>query len=387
MILAGHRLTGPGTAVRVYDLTAARPIYTLNWNTLLTPASNEKLVTSAAGLVRWGAAHRFATALYLGAPGPDANGVLQGDIYLKGYGDPSLSTSWYQSYVLGLRTANLGNFVARLQALGVKTITGRVIGDESYFDRARRVPSWLPSEFVDCGPLSALSLNEGTGSNGRAVADPSLWAASELTVLLRNAGIAVHGAASTGAVPVTAALRSTTYSAPLSGIIAAMNKPSDNFFAEELVKGLGAAFQRAGSTAAGILVMTRCLLNLGIPAAGFRLYDGSGLSYADKLTANSISRLLAAMTRRPDYPAYWRSLSIAGVDGTLRLRMRHTRARGNLHAKTGTLIGVSSLSGYVTSADHHHLVLVILMNRKGLDVGNAEATQDAIAAALAQAVV
>jgi D-alanyl-D-alanine carboxypeptidase/D-alanyl-D-alanine-endopeptidase (penicillin-binding protein 4) len=173
----------------------------------------------------------------------------------------------------------------------------------------------------------------------------------------------------------------------LSGIIAAMNKPSDNFFAEELVKGLGAAFGGAGSTAAGMLVLKRYLLNLGIPASGFRMYDGSGLSYADRMTANSLSRLLTAMTRRPDYPTYWRSLSVAGVDGTLRLRMRRTRARGNLHAKTGTLIGVSSLSGYVTSAYHHHLVLVILVNRKGLDVSNAEATQDAIAVALAQAVV
>ena len=380
--LAAQGLAGSGTSVGVYDLTAKRCLYTLRWDVLRLPGSNEKLVTSATALANWPATYRFGTQLFLEANGPDADGVLAGSVYLRGLGDPSLSTSAFQTGHLGMRTSNLRDFVARLQALGMTKISGRVVADDGYFDRSRTVSSWRPSMTAFCGPLSALTLNEGFGPGGDYVKDPSLWAATKLTKLLRNAGIKVTHSAARGTVPATATLVYTERSATLGRLLAAMNKPSDNFFAEELLKGLGASFGGAGTTAAGAGVANRCLKSIGV-TQGFRIRDGSGLSYADRLSAHAILKILGAMTRREDYKVFWNSLAVAGVDGTLKYRMRGTRAARNVHAKTGTLSAASNLSGYVTSANRHALTFSILMNGGGLPLARAQAAQDAIAKILA----
>ncbi len=356
----------------VYDLTAEQPLYDLSWDALRLPASNEKLVTSAAALADWSAAHRFGTALDGPVAGPDASGVLDGDAYLKGFGDPSL------------RTAGLSVLVAKLQSLGITKITGRVLADDGYFDALRTVPSWRPGMVAYCGPLSALTLNEGFGPGGRYVADPALWAAGKLTALLRAAGIKVVHAAARGAAPADATRLGTESSAALAHILARMNKESDDFYAEELLKGLGASFGGAGTTAAGATVAVQSLNALGV-TDGFRIRDGSGLSYQDKLSAHAIVKLLGAMSRRADFATYLGSLSIAGKDGTLSGRMKGTRAAGNVHGKTGTLAAASCLSGYVTSANGHQLAFSVLMNGRGLSQANAHDAQDKIAEALAAA--
>ncbi len=380
--LSRQGLAGSGTSVGVYDRTARRTLYDLRWDVLRLPASNEKLVTSAAALAAWTAAHRFGTQLFLPATGPDQAGVLAGNVYLKGLGDPSLSTSAYQSAELHIQTSNVRDFVARLQALGVTKITGRVVADDGYFDGSRTVASWRPTMTAYCGPLSALTLNEGVGPSGHYVADPSLWAANKLTSLLRAAGIAVTHTAAHGTVPATATLAYTESSARLGSLLAAMNKPSDNFIAEELCKGLGASFAGSGATAAGTKVAVLFLKSCDL-TGGFRIRDGSGLSYQDKLSAHAIIRVLGVMAGRSDFSTFWNSLPVAGVDGTLKDRMRGTRAAGNVHAKTGTLSAASSLSGYVTSANHHALTFSILMNGSGLPLARARAAQDAIAEVLA----
>ncbi len=380
--LAAQGLAGPGTSVGVYDLTEKRRLYSLRWDALRLPASNEKLVTSATALADWSATYRFGTQLFLETTGPDEDGVLAGNVYLRGLGDPSLSTSAFQTGHLGIRTSDLGDVVARLQALGMTRISGRVVADDGYFDRSRTVSSWRPSMTAFCGPLSALTLNEGFGPGGDYVKDPSLWAAAKLTKLLRSAGIRVTHSAAHGAVPASATLVHTERSARLGRLLAAMNKPSDNFFAEELLKGLGASFGRAGTTAAGAGVAVQYLKSIGI-TKGFRIRDGSGLSYANKLSAHAIIKILGAMTRRKDFNVFWNSLSVAGVDGTLKDRMKNTRAARNVHAKTGTLSAASSLSGYVTSANRHALTFSILMNGSGLPLARAHAAQDAIARILA----
>lgn len=380
--LAKQGLGGSGTSVGVFDLTAKRPLVTLRWDVARLPASNEKLVTSAAALADWTATHRFSTQLFLQATGPDQDGVLSGDVYLKGLGDPSLSTSAFQSGRLGMRTSDLSDFVAGLQSLGVTKITGRVIADDSYFNSSRAVSSWRPGMTAYCGPLSALTLNEGFGPDGRYVTDPSLWAASKLTTLLRKAGVKVTHAAARGAVPAAATLAYTEKSAPLGRLLAAMNKPSDDFLAEELLKGLGASFGGAGTTSAGATVADEFLKSVGV-TSGFRIHDGSGLSYTDKLSAHAIITLLGAMTRRADFATFRDSLAVAGVDGTLSDRMRGTAAAGNVHGKTGTLAAASCLSGYVTSANGHVLAFSILMNGSGLPQAEAHGAQDAIAEILA----
>ncbi len=381
--LARQGMGGSGTSVAVYDLTAKRSLYLLRPNVLRLPASNEKLVTSSAALAGWTSTYRFSTQLFIAAPGPDEDGVVRGDVYLRGLGDPTLSTASFQSRHYGMRTSNVHDFVARLRTLGVTRVTGRVVADDGYFDRSRTVATWRPSMTAYCGPLSALTLNEGFRPGGGYVKDPSLWAASTLTKQLRAAGIRVAHAPARGIVPNTATLAYTERSAPLSRILAAMNKPSDNYLAEELLKGLGAGFGDGGTTVAGADVAKRYLQGIGL-TGGFRIRDGSGLSYRNKLTARAVLRILGAMAKRPDFPVFWRSLAVAGVDGTLRHRMRGTSAAGNVHAKTGTLNAASSLSGYVTTASRHTLSFSILMNGNAVPVARAHAAQDAIAVILAR---
>ena len=381
-ILNSDGFAGRGTAVCVYDLSTARMVYTRHALTRLRPASNEKLITSSTALAGWGGAYRFTTDLYTNGA-IDARGVYHGLIYLRGYGDPSLSTVAYQNHVLHLKTSRLSDFVKALRSEGVKSIDGRIVGDDSYFDAARTVGVWKPEMSEDCGPLSALSLNEGVEPNGGRAPDPPLFAAASLTALLRHSGIPVSGAARVGTTPSTARLAYVERSAPLAAIIAFMNKSSDNFFAEMLTKGLGASFGGAGSTAAGVRVERSFLLSQGIRPATFAVTDGSGLSYADRETSLDITDLLKDMALRSDWTVFWSSLSVAGVDGTLEDRMRGTAAQRDVHAKTGTLTVASCLSGYVRAANGTWLAFSILMNRGAIDVLAAHTAQDAIAVALA----
>ena len=381
--LARHGMAGPGTSVAVHDLTAKRSVYHLRQNILRLPASNQKLVTAAAALDAWSADFRFSTQLFIAAAGIDDEGVIRGDVYLRGFGDPTLSTKSFQRRRWNMETGDIQDFVRRLRGLGVTRITGRVVADEGYFDAARRVAGWRPGVLAYCGPLSALTLNEGCGANGGYVADPALAAANALTRRLRAAGIRVGGAPAHGVVPAEASLVYTERSATLRQVLVRMNRPSDNYIAEELLKGLGAGFGARGSTAAGAGVAQRFLRSSGIDA-GFRIRDGSGLSYENKLTARTVLKLLGACSRRPDFAVFRSSLAVAGVNGTLKHRMRGTAAAGNARAKTGTLNAASCLSGYVTTANGHTLTFAILMNGSPLPIARAQAAQDAVVTLLAR---
>ena len=380
-ILTRYHLAGGRTAVRVWDMDTGEQVYGRRIHALLAPASNEKLVTSATALARWGPDQRFKTELYLPPGQPDAGGVVHGRVWLKGYGDPTLATAAYQRSGFHARTASLAGFVAALRALGVRRVAG-ISGDESYFDTRRTVPGWRPGLAAYCGPLSALSLNEGLRGGAR-VARPALYAADELRRLLKDAGIAVAGDCAVGRLPTGMQLTHTEYSPPLRRVLALMNKPSDNFIAEMLAKGLGREFGGAGSTAAGMRVERAFLAECGVPLSEVRLCDGSGLCYGNRLTAAGITRVLRTMSERLDFGTFWGSLAVAGHDGTLRDRMRGTLAVGNLRAKTGTLDIASSLSGYVASADHESLIFSVLMNGGSVNYWAARRAQDAIGAALA----
>jgi serine-type D-Ala-D-Ala carboxypeptidase/endopeptidase (penicillin-binding protein 4) len=382
--LGRYGMGGSGTSVAVYDLTAKRPVYQLRPDVLRLPASNEKLVTSSAALAAWTASYRFSTQLFIDAPGPDADGVVDGNVYLRGFGDPTLSTTSFQKSHYGMATSDIHDFVSRLQKLGVRRIAGRVVADAGYFDGARSVANWRPSMTAYCGPLSALTLNESFSSGGGYVADPALAAAGALTKQLRAADILVSHAAARGVAPDTSTLVYTERSATLASVLAAMNKPSDNFMAEELLKGLGAGFGSGGTTVAGAAVAQQFLQSVGA-GDGFRIRDGSGLSYQDKLSVRTVVRILGAMARRPDFAVFRHSLAIAGVDGTLKDRMRGTAAAGNVRAKTGTLDAASSLSGYVTTASGHTLSFSMLMNGDPVPLAQAHAAQDAVAVLLARA--
>jgi len=376
-------VAGSGTGVYVWDLDAARLVYASNDSTELAPASNMKLVTSAAALMGWGAEHRFATELY--APDvPVAGGVVYGDLYLRGLGDPSLSTRSYQRTELDLTTASFEAFVRDLKRDGVKKVQGRVLGDSTWFDRLRTVPTWRPGLQLECGPLSALSGDQGL-DDGNRVKAPATWAARLMTKALRNAGVKVKGRPGSGKVLDTTRLVKRQYSATLGGIVKHMNKESDNFFAEMLLKGLGKDFYGEGSTAVGTEASRVALDVCGVETGTYVVQDGSGLSYGNRMTAKGIVQLLGAMRQRDDFEAYYDSLAIAGEDGSLEDRMQGTAAAGNAHAKTGTLNIAVCLSGYVESANDHLVAFSILMNGSSVDWMRATKAQDAVVVALANA--
>lgn len=369
-ILVRSQMAGAGSAVEVWDLDTGKRLYARNAHVPLTPASNEKLVTSAAALDLWGPDKRFRTEIYVTAP-PDADGVVCGDVVLKGYGDPTLASSEF------------ARFAAALRAAGVRRVKGRVAGDESHFDTLRTVSGWKTSFQFECGPLSALAV-DGGWAKGRRVAQPAVHAARLLRASLVKAGVEVEGGAFSKRLPARAILVYTDTSPRVAVILSRMNKTSDNFIAEMLTKGIGRDAAGSGTTRAGVAVQRRFLLRCGVPARECCLRDGSGLCYANRLTASAVSRLLRVVHENSDDDVLRRSLPVAGVDGTLRLRMRGTPAQRNVRAKTGTLSIASCLSGYVSSADHHSLAFSILMNRASLNVYAAQRAQDEIGAALAR---
>ena len=380
-ILQKHDVAGGSTGVYIWDFDAAQQVFASHADSRLVPASNMKLVTTSAALGRWGPQHRFKTELY----GPDVpvyEGVLYGNLYLKGFGDPSLSTLSYQRQTLGFATASFESFAKRLRTLKVHKVKGRVLGDESWFDRERFGSSWTPGLQLECGLLSALSGNESL-ANGNRVKDPATYAAQLLTEALRAKGIKVTGQPGTGEVPASARLFKQQFSAPLKTLLKRMDKYSDNFFAEIMLKGLGKDFSGQGSTPAGLEVSRANLAAIGLDAASYRLLDGSGLSYENRLTPRDLVRVLGAARQSFDFDDYHEALAIAGVDGTLEDRMRGTAAAGNAHAKTGTLNIAVCLSGYVTSANERQVGYAILVNGGSVSWGNATAAQDDIVELLA----
>ena len=379
-------LGGSGTGVYIWDLDAALPVYELNASTGLAPASNMKLVTSATALIDWGPDHRFVTELYAPDVPVTPGGVLDGDLYLLGLGDPSLSTRSYQHDVFDLTTASFETFARTLKREGVKKVKGRVLGDASWFDKLKTVPYWKSGLQLECGPLSALSGNQGL-DNGNRVSAPATWTAKLMTRALTGAGVKVKGKPGSGKVISTSKLVKRQYSAALPGILKHMNQESDNFFAETLLKGLGKDFYGEGSTAAGTKASKAALHAMGVKTGTYVIQDGSGLSYGDRLTAEGVVRVLGTMRQRDDFDAYYDSLAVAGKDGTLDDRMRGTAAAGNAHAKTGTLNIAVCLSGYVESANGHLVAFSILMNGGSIGTsgwGEATTTQDKIVAALAR---
>jgi D-alanyl-D-alanine carboxypeptidase/D-alanyl-D-alanine-endopeptidase (penicillin-binding protein 4) len=168
-------------------------------------------------------------------------------------------------------------------------------------------------------------------------------------------------------------------SPPLEALVRHTNHVSDNYYAETLLKGLGARSGRTGSTAAGARVAARFAREQGFRA---RVKDGSGLSRANSISPRGVGRLLLEAQDEPWFDSFYRSLPLAGKSGTLHKRMRGTPASGNCRAKTGTLSGVSALAGYCKSRSGKRLAFALLMN--GVNVWTARRIQDRVAAELAR---
>lgn len=349
------------------DLTTGSVLFARNADLPLAPASNEKLTVTYAALRELGAAYRFHTEVF--ARGTLDGDTWHGDIFLKGFGDPTLTS------------LQLDSLAAQIAELGIVRIDGRVLADETWFDARRTAPGWKASFYVnECPPLSALVADRAWYDHHTA-SQPALAAAGLLRALLRAHGIAA-GAVGSGRAPESALELAEVESAPLTNVLAKMDRESDNFIAEMLLKELGAEAGTAGTTAAGAAVVRRDLAADGIPLAGVRIVDGSGLSLDDRLTAHALSALLlSAWNDAGLHATIWSALPVAGATGTLEDRMQRRPARGAVHAKTGTTDRASALSGYVRD----RYAFAVMQNGRPVATVAARKAQDRFATALASA--
>ena len=355
------------TSALAVDLQSGKLLYARNLRMPLVPASNEKLAVTYASLLALGPSFRFSTDV-LGEGELDGT-LWRGDIVLKGYGDPTLST------------LDLLSLASQLRSQGIRRVTGQVIGDESFFDAKRMGPGWKPYYFLNESPaLSALTVDRGR-YKGRATTKPALAAALSFRAALLRAGISGGGRAMTGTADESAVPLATIESLPLTLVLRFMDHESDNFTAEMLLKQLGAGGGLQGTTAAGAQVVLQLLAQQQIPLAGVRIVDGSGLSRLDRLTTEAVVAMLRSSWLDTDLrELLMAALPVAGRSGTLESRMRGSVASGRVRAKTGTLNEASALSGYV----RRRFAFSVIQNGPGLSVYWARVAQDQFATVLAR---
>jgi serine-type D-Ala-D-Ala carboxypeptidase/endopeptidase (penicillin-binding protein 4) len=351
------------------DLGSDAVVFERNADLALAPASNEKLTVTFAALRALGPAYRFPTEV-LGRGGLEGS-TWEGDLYLKGFGDPSLTSE------------GLARLAVALKRQGIERVDGRIVGDESWFDTKRTAPGWKSSFYInECSPLSALVVDRGVYDKHVAVR-PALAAAGRLRQILRRHGIAA-GPVLVGKTPPTATVLARISSPPLRRIIQFMDRNSDNFTAEMLLKQLGAVRGTGGTSAAGSAVVLEELRDGGIPLTGVRIADGSGLSLDDRLTVRTLSALLVSFWNdRAMHAVVWGALPVAGVSGTLRNRLQTAPARGAVRAKTGTTDEASALSGYVRT----RYAFAVLENGDPVPYWSAHEAEDRFVTALARASV
>jgi serine-type D-Ala-D-Ala carboxypeptidase/endopeptidase (penicillin-binding protein 4) len=357
------RYAGTFSGVFVRDLDTDRTLFASKADVARVPASVEKLYTTSVALLRFGPDASFPTSV-AGRGFLDPDGVWRGDLYLRGGGDPTLQRD------------DLQRLAGAMGGAGIIRVDGSILGDESRFDTLRGSFDTGGAYDRDIGgALSALALGRGFAKDG----EPAAHAAGQFAKILRGQGVRVEGRSGAGAAPVNATEVAAIRSPPVRDLIRLTNVPSDNFLAEMLIKDLGAQFGGAGTTAAGMAVVRAQLASFGVHP---RIVDGSGLSRADRTTPREVVRLLETMHHQELAGAFEGSLAVAGRTGTIRKRMRGTAAQDRCKAKTGTLIGVSSLAGVCATAGGHTIAFAMLMNRAA--VGRAHGVQDRIAAAIAR---
>lgn len=353
----GSALLGRFSGAYVRDLATGRTLFSRRAGTPRVPASNVKLLVTATALVRYGPAGSLSTTVRAAA-GPDAAGVVRGGLALVGAGDP---------YLDGVRLAALAD---QLVAAGVQRITGGIVGDGSVLDD--RIGSYDSGFAYDRDLGGRLA---GLVSDRRA-ADPARHAASDLRTALLAAGVAVGGRSRSGSLPAATQTLATVASDTTGGLATRINVPSDNYAAELLLKDLGASFGGEGSTAAGAAVVGQAMAGLGVRAS---IVDGSGLSRADRVSPRMLVRLLDRMAGDGVLAA---TLPVAGRSGTLADRMRRGRVRDHCRAKTGTLYGVSAISGYCELVGGHTVAFSLLEN--GVCSSCAKRIEDRMVSAIAR---
>ncbi|HVH50750.1 MAG TPA: D-alanyl-D-alanine carboxypeptidase/D-alanyl-D-alanine-endopeptidase, partial [Gaiellaceae bacterium] len=354
------------SAAVVLDLSTGQAVYSRNASLPLLPASNEKLAITYAALTALGPAFRIETDVL--GDGTQSGDAWQGDLVPKGYGDPTLSS------------ADLAQLAQQVRDDGITQVTGRVLGDATWFDARQTSPGWKAAFYIEeSPPLSALIVDRA--HIGRWTShNPPLAATQLFLKALKRAGVNVAHGVTLGVADDTATTLASVDSPTLGALVNSMDLASDNFIAEMLCKELGAVQVGSGTTAAGVGLVTGLLAQAGVPLQGVRLVDGSGLSRLDRFTVNALASLLTVMWNDPGVRlGLLSSLPVAGRSGTLADRMRHSAAAGLVRAKTGTTDNSSALSGFV--GDRY--VFSILQNGWPVNRYGAENAEDRFATVLA----
>ena len=413
-ILSDSIFKAAHAGIKVVSLETGKVLYEHDSKALMNPASNVKLITSAAALSVLDTNFQFKTSVFADntAPGGD---IVQ-NIYLKGYGDPDL------------RTSDLDSLAYTVHRLGINKVLHNIIVDDSFFDDQYWGSnwSWDDESDPDAPSINALSINKNcigitvtAGLNDIAIAlepntdivsvfnkaavvldsirmplkirrlswtnintiviegdifrygqvtqkiplnRPELYAGALFKESLRLAGITVSGDVVSGVVP-DGIHEIARHVQPIQKVVETMNKQSDNLSAENILKVMGALkYSIPGSARNGVFLEDKFLSTLGMDTTMFSIADGSGVSRHNLLSADQLVQLLVALNKLPRlFMMFYNSLPIAGLDGTIANRMIQYPAAYNLHAKTGTLNGVSCLSGYVQTRDGEMLAFAIMM--------------------------
>jgi serine-type D-Ala-D-Ala carboxypeptidase/endopeptidase (penicillin-binding protein 4) len=373
-------ISGSHSSAYVYDITTKQPLYTARPTTPRPPASVEKLYTATAALQRLGPTTRLSTTV-LATGQLGSGGVWEGDLYLRGGGDPTFGDSGFiRSHYSGLG-ASVSTLVAELvHGDGIRAVRGSIYGDESAFDSQRGEPSsaYRQDPFLE-GTLSGLAFDRGASGGEKVAHAPAAYAARKLWAALKNAGVGLGGRWGAAATPAGARQLAQVSSPTIAQLLALMLPPSDNFFAETLVKDLGALAGGGGTTAAGAAVVAKTIAEL--LAIHPRVVDGSGLSEADRTSVYEVTDLLVELQPTPVGAILRGSMAVAGRTGTLEKRMRHTAAAGRCQGKTGTLTGYSNLVGYCQATGGHLLAFAFFND--GISTTLAHVIQDHMTITLA----
>lgn len=334
VLLRSDMLRTSTVGLMVYDLTADSVIFKYNEKQLMRPASTLKMMVAVAALDRLGDGYEYETGLYM--TGEVTDSVLDGNLYCKGGFDP----------VFGQR--DLSVFVDSVRSLGVDTIRGNLYADLSMKDADRLGEGWCWDD--DNPVLTPLLIN---GKDGFV---------EEFKSRLHRAGITVEGEVKEARTP-SDAIRKCTVKRAVKDILPRMMKKSDNLYSESLFYHLAASRVHSAPVTAkdGRRMMNRLIEKLGYDASDYYIADGSGLSLYNYVSPElEVAFLKYAYRHDRIYVPLYASMPIAGMDGTLDDRMRRGYARGNVHAKTGTVTGVSGLAGYCTAANGHVLCFSII---------------------------
>lgn len=440
-LTAVYAASGLGSATlgaMVVSLDSGDTLFASGPDSAMAPASNLKLLTTAAALRVLGPEYRFRT--YLLTDGTVSEGVIDGDLVLYGTGDPGISDRLYRR-----KDEVFQRLIDQLDEAGIHTVNGDLVGDASFFSGPLRPPGWDPKDLNDhfTGAVSALSFNENVLSyrvvpgapgqapdvttvpahsgmrlinnaetvSGRArprlailrddpldpvrvegrisagsrdvwremtVSVPARFAIENFRSALEDRGITLSGAlrivddvegSALGNVGVSAPalgkrgarVLARHVSEPLTAYVEVINRNSNNLFAELVLRALGRSVTGEGSSEAGTRAVRASLSELGVDLTGMVQTDGSGLSARNRVRAATFVSVIERMSESPYWSEYWGSLPEAGQRRGLG-RMYRTAAAGNLRAKTGTIEGVSALSGLVRSRDGERLAFSLLVN-------------------------